>query len=774
MSANLQRLRSRMTQPAELSYEPTITRRSVVHGADQPLGYNHDSAIEYFQDRWFCFWNASPDAEAVGPQSILMATTPDPETTAWTIIGPAFSDAAQCTNPLAVPSNVLEWQPGLAVIDGVLHALWSREGDGNSANNGTFVSRLSSSTGKWTNEKLSVAPATIGGTLYEQGFVTGDPVELASGRVLCPIIFQSRTVTVALPEGVPANSFYSRAKLAGVIYSDDRGVTWQRGGTVTVAEAEGCVWEPFLSLQEDGSVRMFVRNLYAEQATALMLYSAVSSDAGLTFGPLVATGYETISTRGTVVNRARSDGPSVMVLNDSVKGTAPSSKVDRRALALWLSDDGDTYLPSLAFTDDLLDNVPSYPSARIRNGKLYVSYSTVDRPNGFPSDIRTVVIDPAPTNKRSGRRDNAGALVSPAVVNSPYKAFRTGYVSKLATVAQMTGASATQASVAIFGRFDNTQSCCLVDCRTVANNAGFLVTLNGTISVGLSNGSALTQIDSGVVVPSGVDVYIGVSIDASAGAATVYVVAGGVATEATMPFGFAAAPLNPAQKLYCGCSRVGSTLLSPKSYLRFVRHYSSLLTASQHRFVQNATAVTLGSPAWSGSTATAPTPNVDCDAASSDAGTNNSAWLTAFDATGKKNGTSTKVGNLVTIQGCASVSLLRKGGNTHSLRYSKAAGQTADIVIATVGAPSRFVEIISKLDGSIVAKVNDGGVETLTTLGSVYSGEQIVAVDFTSGVKISHSGCAQFISTGFAARFFAGKAYQISYLSPENSFSFAA
>jgi hypothetical protein len=762
------------------SYEnPTIIRGTIVSGASQSLKYNHDASLQWFRNRWFCLWNASPISEAVGPQSIISSQSVD--FVSWNSPTPAFSDSAHANNPIAVSSNVLQWQPGTIVIDDVLHALWMNEGavDGS---NGTYVSRLSDPDGKWTNEKLNVAPATINGTLYEQAFITGDPIELSSGRILCPVIFQSRTVTVSVPVDVTTSEFFARAKLAGVLISDDRGVTWQRGGLVTVSGAEGCVWEPFISIQSNGQIRLFVRNLYAEQAINMMLYTAISTDGGTTFGSLSSANVETISSRGTIVNSDFGVAPSVMILNDNVKAALPSSKVDRRALTVWTSLDGGTFTPGFSISDDLVDNAPCYPTARIRNGKLYIVYSTSQLPSGFPSDLRTVVVD-VPKYKRMRSRAKSTALISPTIVMSPYKSFKSDYLTKMSSVELVSTLITDAVSFGIFGRFDNTASCALLDCRPVANNGGFLVTLtgavdgqNGRLSIGLYNGTSIIQVDSGIAVPINKDVYIGISINGSTGNVDVYLVVDGVLTNTTLSFGFVPVNLNSSEKLSLASPRaLSTTFLAPKAIIRFIKAYAVVLSTNQHRYIQNAIATTLGVNLWSGTTTAPSSLIIDYDAISTDAGTNNSTWLSHFDATDKSNGKITLSSGLLTISGNASVSVDRYKDSLFSIRYTPLIGQTAPITIVTIGDALRYVEIIRSVDGVISVSVVNNGSAIETVIGISGLEEQVMSINVGASLTINHTNSIPFVDAfAYTNTAFIGKAYAIGYLTPENAFSFTS
>jgi hypothetical protein len=399
-------------------------------------------------------------------------------------------------------------------------------------------------------------------------------------------------------------------------------------------------------------------------------------------------------------------------------------------------------------------------------------YSTSQRSNGNPSDLRTITIDPAPSYRKSNKRANATGLISPVITTTPYKSFKNDYLTKMASVTTTSALWTNQVSLSILARFENTASCALIDNRPSSNDAGFLVTMNDVVSVGVFNGTTLTTTSSGLSVPIDKDAYIGISIDGVAGTATVYVVADGTAITNTISYGFTPAALNSPEKLYMGCARLISTLLSPKGVIRFVKAYQGAMTINQHRYVQNAVATTLSLPLWTGTTTAPPATAIDYDAASLDAGTNNGTWLSLFDATGKSNGYIVTAGNSATIHGNASISLKSKNVNQYLLRYTPIAGQLSPIIIATIGDGTRYAEITRAVDNTISIKISDNGSITTTVIGTSDTAIQNITINVGSSLTINHSSCDPFVTaTLFSNIVYAGKAYGVTYLAPENSFS---
>lgn len=768
----MSRLRPRVGFSGYRQYAPTITRGQITSGAVAAFAYNHDASIIKFQGNWLCLWNASTGGEGIPPQYIVQSSSDD--FLAWTTPAICFSDADLANNPVTVAPSGLQWQPGTIVIDGVLHALWSQSNTGA----GTFVSRLSTLGGKWTNEELNVTPITIESVVYQEVFITGDPVELASGRVVCPAILLSYD-EIPVPPGVTDSSFYRRLKLAGVLLSDDRGASWQVGGTTTVLSQAGCVWEPMISLRSDGSVRLFVRNLYGEQASTEMLLSATSTDDCDTFSALSFYPIETISTRGAIVNRELSDAPSVMVFNDNVKlGANPIFTADRRCLSLFVSGDGDTYLPGAEVSDDNLDIGACYPSARLDGGKLYVVYSTYQTENGSASDIRSVVVDPAPAYSAAPPRRNSSRLFTPSVIASPHIAFDYGLGMLFATTSTAAALDASLFSCgAFFQSAATTQA--IVDSRFGTSGLLLKVIQDGALVLGLYNGATYTETTLGVNVPFDEPCYVGLSLDGAGGSVTAYVVdqTGAVQSD-TVALGFTVANLNSDGQVYLGTPRTNSRLNSFNGPVAFLKIYGAALTQNQHRYLQAYGAARAGTTVWSGATTAPSTAAVDLDATDSHAGTNDANWLARFDATGLRNGNVTESGGEYTISGNGSVSILPAAltiPGHYLMRYQAITGQTSDLTIATVGSAATFAEVVRSAAGEIKARLySSGSYGAFTALGKAGGAGETRNIRIkieASACTIWHEGCQPYvIGEGLDHRVFAGKGFLATYLSAINSF----
>lgn len=754
------------------AYAPAITRGSVVAGASSTWKYNHDASLEYFGDRWFCLWNANTSGiESTPPQYILQATSEDFET--WSAPAVAFSDAITSSNPVTVLPSGAQWQPGTGVIGDELWALWFQSG----TNGDTYFSVLTDPDGQWTNTALGLLPYTHAGVTYVDGFITGDLVQLESGRVLAPIVLQSNTTT-SLPAGLTANGFYERLKLAGVLYTDDGGVTWSIGGLITPAAKPWCVWEPCISIQADGAVRLFVRSLDTTASSDQQMLTALSFDEGLSFTALNPVRADTPSSRATVVNRDLKAVPSLMVMNDNQKVSTVVSTADRRNLAVWVGLGGNDYVPGVGLSSDALDNGPCYPSARVRDGKLYTVFSCYEGSLGYTTDIKTAVVDPAPGYGAVMPRSNASRLASPEFITNPYLAFRYATGMTMKTVATMASASASEFSFGAILSNTRAGGVAVLDCRTLTVADGLLVKVGPNVVVGTINGATYTEYNTGLAVPTnGDEFYLGVSIDGTAQTLDTWVVRkdGTVLTD-SHPLGYAPGALNPAQNLYIGCARTGSSVPTLVGRVRLLKTYSAVLTANQHRSIQQANAAAVGMTAWAGSTTAPPSVVVDYDAASSDAGTNNTAWTDVFSRTGAQYGyvEAETVGGvqMYKIVGTGSVGLAPplspRNAAHYTFKYTAAAGRSAEVAVLTVGAVDKYFSLVKTSGTTIKARWKDSYLSSDLTVGTSIAD----AVEYTVNVivgrgqlTIAHEGCEP-VTVEFAGRplVFVGQAWSPSYV----------
>ncbi len=143
-----------------------------------------------------------------------------------------------------------------------------------------------------------------GQTWSEPAAVTPEPayyiinndraVQLSSGRLLAPISY--------VPHYYPTASFRSRCW-----YSDDEGVTWQRGTSEITLPKRGAM-EPGVIERKDGSLLMWVRTQLGSQ------YRAVSYDMGDTWTDVRPLGLVS-SEAPACIKRIPQTGDLVMIWN---------------------------------------------------------------------------------------------------------------------------------------------------------------------------------------------------------------------------------------------------------------------------------------------------------------------------------------------------------------------------------------------------------------------------------------------------------------------------
>jgi len=352
-------------------YQPRIERSFVCDAVAQPLRYNHDSSVAWFNDRWFCLWNANAIPEEGAPGQLNYVSTSRDGLT-WSAPRPAFSASALCANPVPC-SKGTQWQPNLLVVNKRLWCLWSQ--NSKDEHNGCYFSVLTSPDGLWTNRLLTwngKADPVIDGKRFRL-FPTQNPLQLSTGRVLAPV-----TMMGPLSAHAPAgkSGWQWLEKRNSVLFTDDDGATWQVSPGTTLPGLDWRQWEPTVFEQPDGSVLMFARNNLIpafEKATlsaAETLTWSASRDGGTTWSPHAFVPLQTVVSRMHVLRQPLSDR-FLMVHNDWPAGTFCA---DRRNLALFVNRGG-----GIDFTAGLglSDNEPevAYPQMAIHGNSLLISYS---------------------------------------------------------------------------------------------------------------------------------------------------------------------------------------------------------------------------------------------------------------------------------------------------------------------------------------------------------------------------------------------------------------
>ncbi|WP_374414208.1 sialidase family protein [Novosphingobium colocasiae] len=707
---------------AYTNYNPTITRVTIFDGvADPSYPYVHDSATYEFGGYFFAFFNGSSTGSEGGtPQFILMKRATTFEGLAAAPAVRCFSDPAYTNDPINADAGQ-QWQPGVRVVDGELWVVWNQSG----SNTGVYFSRLSTPTGKFSTALQSgLTPLVRNGVTYEEASTTGDikVINLADGRsrYLMPIVFHSQSTLTdvgSMPSGVSTSTFTRGYKLAGCLILDDGDSTWRIGGLSTDPLRPWCPWEPFFSVQPDGAPRMFVRSLDTSVSGAGLLLTALSNSAAASWTRLEQSGVPVASSRGTVADR-EDDGPAIMIANDNTGTSTGASSADwRRNLAIFLGNGAHDFVPGLALTSDPLDRIPSYPSAFVADGKLYVTYSCLENaPNGAPSKIKGLIVDPAPPRGAVMARGNARSYRSPYFVTTGYAHFAYLAHSRISTIATMAALSATVQSVLVIAAptdigvlFDNRKS-----------GGGWLLQVkNGRLWAGASdNAGIFHDIDSTLNFGAGATGQA--TYDTGAGTMAFRAIASdGTLTTATVSLGFTpGGALNQATVAYLGCANLSSSLSSITGKVRCIKVWGSALTDANVRYVHNAHAAAMGMTAASG-TATAPAAaDFDFDATDAHAGTNDATWLAKFTATDQVDGSVTAVTRsgrpAMQVIGSASVGLAPNTTgylNTHfTVEYESVAGRTQEAAIFTYGDALNNLLMVKTVAGAIVVHQTTGGV----------------------------------------------------------------
>ena len=280
--------------------------------------------IAWFRDRWFCLWNANErDKESEPGQLIYLATSRDG--LEWSEPELAFAPGGRSRNP--VPCKLVQWQPGLIVMDDELWCFWSQlsfRGKEKDESYGCWFSRLQSPDGQWENRRLlweGSPDVSLDGHSWRI-LPMVNPVALASGRVLVPVSLIGPKDPGA-PDGV-----WGVHTRNSVLWSDDRGETWHCSAGNALEDEPWAQWEPTVWERPDGGVAMLSRRNDARDPAAggpradHVLVSSNSMDAGETWSRPEVLPFRTIVSRMHVIRLgADAHTPSRFVLchNDSLR-----------------------------------------------------------------------------------------------------------------------------------------------------------------------------------------------------------------------------------------------------------------------------------------------------------------------------------------------------------------------------------------------------------------------------------------------------------------------
>jgi hypothetical protein len=448
-------------------YQPSVERTFVVNPVNSPLQYNHDSSVAWFQDRWFCLWNANTDPREGRPGQLnYMATSRDGKV--WTAPVPAFASADHAENPVPCPKGT-QWQPNLIVVGDELWAVWSQ--NSRDEHTGCYVSRLRSPDGKWRNARLlwDGNPELLVEGVRWRVFPTQNPVRLRSGRVLAPV-----TLTGPQAKDAPQDisSWWAREKRNSVLYSDDLGETWHCSPGTIIPGKSWAQWEPTVWETADGTVLMVARNNDFRAAETggpkptRMLTRSESHDGGKTWTPHRFVPVETVASRMHVI--ALPGDRKLMVHNDNPAGRFVQ---DRRNLALFFTrGQGVDFVAGPGLTG--FEPVVAYPQFGRQEDELLVSYSQGNQPRG----IKVARIAPLP------RPDAYYVLPRfrelPPV--GPERLPEGWWFAGNQSVRSGTVLDVGDGVVTVRARLRAARSGCLVDTRTPGRRSGFVVGLNPT------------------------------------------------------------------------------------------------------------------------------------------------------------------------------------------------------------------------------------------------------------------------------------------------------
>ncbi len=367
-------------------YQPSVSNGVVIDTDNNVLDlrYNHCASTAFYQDRWFTVWNANTNAAEGQPGQLIYLST-STNFVDWSQPIMVFSAASSSINPVGTNSldEMFQWQPNLLETEGELWCLWSEYGQ-NTSLRGTYFSRLTSSTGTWENTKIPL-PGESGSAIFPvidgiswRAFPTQNPVELSSGRILAPVTVRDRYA-----------SFPDAEKRNAVIYTDNRGTTWNLSELIEFPAATNAQWEPTVYEMENGNVGMVARRIDKENLdpTNILIF-AFSTDNGETWSDYETIPVETLSSRMHVLDTGNRYS---MIYNDHRHGDIGGPNVDRYNLSLFTSLSGraEDWMPGISLTHNLWG--VAYPQMDEKDDDLFAAFS-----QGNSQSILTVRISPKP------------------------------------------------------------------------------------------------------------------------------------------------------------------------------------------------------------------------------------------------------------------------------------------------------------------------------------------------------------------------------------------
>jgi hypothetical protein len=390
-------------------WNPTITRTAIVDSYTEPSGlvYVSNSSLEYWQGRYWAAMDGTSDGfvEGSAGQQCWMTSSQDGDT--WEPAYQPFRDPDYTVNP--VTDDGFDWQPNLVAYNNELWCIWSGKN--------TWVSVLSSPTGKWTNHRVEFqgtqvftstdvdgAPAvgmslraSFNGVSDWLIFPTQNPIILNSGDLLAPVSL--RTPSVLSTQSESPNEFIRQLKFNGALRFDAKLQQWSLSLIDTSLFGDWIAWEPFFVENPAGHVYGYTRSLDGGAANRDMLLVAVSTDGGRTFTASKSSQLEITSNRAFA--KRVSDRRWVMVATDTPQGGVPSagrstfgSRVNG---SVFVSRRGSNdFAAGINFSDS--DAAVNYPQCTIGpDDELAINY-TSGTGNGIRRSMQLIRVSPLPSD----------------------------------------------------------------------------------------------------------------------------------------------------------------------------------------------------------------------------------------------------------------------------------------------------------------------------------------------------------------------------------------
>jgi len=755
-------------------YNPTITLGTV--NSASPYQYNHDASVAYFDGKWYAVWNANTNAvESAAGQVNLLSTSLN--FSSWTAPIAPFISSTYSTNPVSYSySTNVQWQPSLLVNGSELWCIWAQEvAVSFPVTLKAYFSKLTSSSAKWQNLELSVNITNQGRVYYP--FPTQNPIRLASGRVLAPVVWNSPTQFSPTPSPY-SPGFYTNYKLAGVIYTDDGGATWHVGGYTTVPDKPYQVWEPFISVGQNGALRMFCRNLdYLNAADEDFMLTAPGYGDGLFFGALESAKMEVNTTRYGYETQPFSQ--RTFMFGPDTKDTLNPS-VDRQNVAMFTSHTGgDDYVAGIGL--GYLPKVQLYPQVFYRNDNIYGVYSY----GPIPRSIESFVISPAPvaTNFYAIPRKNYYYNHQlNYVATAPSHFTNTGYgiMASVTNTSTSWGASTNVSVGAWVNPSEITSSgAAIADTRDNDAKTGFLFAITSTgvrLATFSGTNASTSNYDYAVSIPTNAWTYVGFSLDTATPEVTFYVVdAAGTASTSTVAM---SAPVNDTDgnSLYITSPFPLSTVGKLNGRIRRLTALANVsATVNNHRYWHGLDQVALGVTDWAGTETSPGTASSSFSATDPNAGSNNATWLAEWSKTGTEYAGQAVLStylseSAIEIKGYGSAGIelptaYPSSGDQVQFTFSFALPAHAEsgkqITIATFGAYNTRVELLTRTAG--VLEAFDANQGLYTTFGAYNTNQwrQIAVSWGIGGLQIAdiNGGVYRYFNGSALPRIYLGAGY---------------